>query len=263
MSHYETVKYAAEGPVATIAIDRDGAMNAFDLELKQDLLAAFTAAVDDEAVRVIVFTGEGRAFSAGADLKAGLQRGEDGESVQENLQRRYRPILELIARTEKPVISSINGPAAGIGLAFAMICDLAIMSDRAYLLAPFTTIGLVPDGGANWLLARQIGYKRAFQLCVEAERLDAARCLEWGLVNKVVPAAELAEQTAAWAAAIAKRAPLAVAATKRAMRHAVSGTWASTFDLEARLQNDLIVSADSREGVTAFFEKREAKFTGR
>lgn len=264
MSAWETVDYATDGPVATIAIDRDEVMNAFNRQLRHDLLAAFGQAVDDPAIRVLVLTGVGRGFSAGADLKDAMSTREAGsQRIEEQLHREYRPVLEIIGRSEKPVIASINGAAAGIGLSFALMCDLAIMADNAFLLAPFATIGLVPDGGATWLLARQIGYKRAFQVCVEAERIPADRCLEWGLVNRVVAAGELREATAAWAASLAKRAPLSMAATKRAMRHAMAGSWGSTFDLEASLQDALIMSEDNTEGVTAFFEKREPKFKGR
>ncbi len=264
MSTWETVDYATEGAVATISIDRDEVMNAFNRQLRVDLLAAFGQAVDDPEIRVIVFTGAGRGFSAGADLKDAMSARETGnQRIEEQLQREYRPVLEIIGRSEKPVIASINGAAAGIGLSFALMCDLAIMSDKAFLLAPFASIALVPDGGATWLLAKQIGYKRAFQACVEAERIPADKCLEWGLVNKVVAADELREATAAWAASLAKRAPLSVAATKRAMRHAMAGSWGSTFDVEASLQDALILSDDNTEGVTAFFEKREPEFKGR
>lgn len=264
MSTWETVSYEVDGAVATISIDRDEVMNAFNRQLRLDLLAAFGRAVDDPEVRVIVFTGAGRGFSAGADLKDAISTREAGnQRIEEQLQREYRPVLEIIGRSEKPVIASINGAAAGIGLSFALICDLAIMSDKAFLLAPFANIGLVPDGGATWLLAKQLGYKRAFQLCVEAERISADRCLEWGLVNKVVAADELRSATAGWAASLAKRAPLSMAATKRAMRHAMGGTWGSTFDVEAGLQDALIRSEDNVEGVSAFFEKREPEFKGR
>lgn len=260
MPKFDTVSYEVDGAVATIALDRQDALNSFDETLRRDLLGAFEAAADDDAVRVAILTGKGRAFSAGADLKAGLSR---TISVEETLQNEYRPIMERIIGMEKPVIAAINGSAAGIGLSFALQCDLAIMADNAFLLSPFSTISLVPDGGANWLLARQLGYKRAYQLAVEAERIDAERCLQWGLVNRVVPADDLLAEAQAWAASLAERAPLSLAATKKAMRHAMAGDWASTFDLEAGLQNELVGSDDNTEGVTAFFDKRKPKFTGK
>ena len=137
------------------------------------------------------------------------------------------------------------------------------MGDNAFLLSPFTTISLVPDGGLNWLLVHQLGYRRAFQLSVESERISAERCLELGLANKVVPGDSLLDEACNWARSLAERAPLSLAATKKAMRHATSGSWASTFDVEAPLQQKLRGSEDSAEGVAAFFEKRKANFQGK
>jgi len=178
------------------------------------------------------------------------------------LQTEYRPVLECIWEMEKPVIAAVGGSAAGIGMSFALMCDLLIMSDKAFLLSPFTTISLVPDGGLTWLLVHQLGYRRAFQLSVESERISADRCLELGLANKVVAAESLLDEAVGWAKALADRAPLSIAATKKAMRHATGGSWASTFDVEAPLQQRLRGSADSAEGVSAFLEKRKPKFKG-
>jgi len=260
MSDYETVKYEMDGHVAVITINRPEAMNSFNRELRRDLLAACRRAADDVEARVIVLTGEGRSFSAGADLKSGLDPNADTERM---LQDEYRPALECIWNMEKPVIAAVGGSAAGIGVSFALICDLLVMADNAFLLSPFTTISLVPDGGLNWLLVSQLGYRRAFQLSIECERISAARCVELGLANKAVPAASLMDETMAWARSIAERAPLSIAATKKAMRHATSGSWASTFDIEAPIQNRLRKSDDSAEGVRSFFEKRKPKFKGK
>ncbi|MGB5628555.1 MAG: enoyl-CoA hydratase/isomerase family protein, partial [Woeseiaceae bacterium] len=179
----DLIKYERRDAVAVITLHRPEAMNSFNTELRAAVVEAFDRARDDDTVRVIIFTGEGRCFSAGADLKAGIDR-----DVSEILQSEYRPILEAIAAIPKPIVAAIPGSAAGIGLSMALQCDLLIMADNAFLLSPFTTISLVPDGGLNWLLVRQLGYRRAFQLSVEAERIPAQRCVELGLANKAVPA---------------------------------------------------------------------------
>ena len=259
MSEYETVKVDRDGAVCIITISRPDAMNSFNTELRRDLLAAFEQAAGDDGVRAVVLTGEGRSFSAGADLKGSLST---DRTVEQQLQEEYRPVLECIAEMRQPVIAAVGGSAAGIGMSVALACDLMIMGDNAFLLSPFTTISLVPDGGLNWLMVHQLGYRRAFQLSVESERISADRCLERGLTNKIAPAEDLLQEAVDWAKSLAERAPLSIAATKKAMRHATSGSWASTFDVEAPIQDALRGSADCEEGVAAFFEKRRAEFKG-
>lgn len=260
MSDSETVRYSRDGSIAIITIHRPDAMNSFNTALRRDLLAAFREAAGDKSVRAVVLTGEGRSFSAGADLKGSLSA---DRSVDQQLQLEYRPVFECIAAMDQPVIAAVGGSAAGIGMSYALACDLLIMADNAFLLSPFSTISLVPDGGLNWLLVHQLGYRRAFQLAVEAERIAAARCVELGLANRAVPPDSLLAEAIAWAHSLAERAPLSLAATKKAMRHAASHDWSSTFDVEAPLQKQLRDSDDCREGVTAFFEKRKAQFLGR
>ena len=255
----DVVNYEQDGAIALITINRPDAMNAFTTELSLALQLALENAHNDDSVRVVVLTGEGRSFSAGADLKSGFE----GRPVSGKLQYEYRPVLVAIATMPKPVIAAIPGSAAGIGMSTALYCDLVIMADNAFLLSPFTTISLVPDGGLNWILVRQLGYHRAYQLSVEAERIPADRCVELGLANTAVPADELHVAALEWARKLAKRAPLSLAATKKAMRFAMDNNWAGSFDLEAELQQELAGSEDNREGVKAFFEKREANFKGK
>ncbi|MGB5581419.1 MAG: enoyl-CoA hydratase-related protein [Woeseia sp.] len=259
MKKLSTVRYEQDGAVAVITINRPDAMNSFNTALRLDLRAAFEHAEGDSTVRAVVLTGEGRSFSAGADLRSSM---DSQKTVEQQLQSEYRPVFEAIARMPQPVIAAVGGSAAGIGLSYALHCDLLIMADNAFMLSPFSTISLVPDGGLNWMLVQQLGYRRAFQLSVEAERIYAPRCVELGLANRAVPAEDLLNEARAWARSLAERAPLSLAATKKAMRHAAASDWASTFDIEAPLQVALRNSDDCKEGVTAFFEKRKANFTG-
>ena len=254
----EIIRYEQRGAVGIITLHRPESMNSFNTELRAALVDAFAKAHEDDSVRVVVFTGKGRCFSAGADLKAGIDR-----DVEEILQSEYRPVQEAIATIPKPVIAAVPGSAAGIGMSMALQCDLVLMADNAFLLSPFTTISLVPDGGLSWLLVRQLGYRRAFQLSVESERISAEQCVGLGLANKVVPADELLESAVEWAQALARRAPLSLAATKKAMRFAADNNWSDAYDLEARLQGELLGSEDNQEGIQAFLEKRAPEFRGK
>mgnify|MGYP003624969759 CR=1 FL=1 len=256
----DTVIYTKDDAVAIISMNRPESLNGFTSELCDDLLLAFEKAQRDAAVRCVVLTGEGRAFSAGADLKQGFV---GDRTTQGKLLYEYGPVLMAIANIPKPVIAAVPGFAAGIGLSFAMHSDLLVMAEGSFLLSPFTSISLVPDGGANWLLVRQLGYHRAYQLSIESERVSAERCLELGIANKVVPADEIRDAAVGWAKDLSKRAPLSLAATKKVMRHALDNDWLSCYTMEAELQNQLRDSDDAKEGVDAFFEKRDPNFTGK
>jgi 2-(1,2-epoxy-1,2-dihydrophenyl)acetyl-CoA isomerase len=256
----KTVIYTQKDAVAVISMNRPDSLNGFTTELCQDLLSAFEKAQRDDCVRAVVLTGEGRAFSAGADLKQGFV---GDRTTQGKLLFEYAPVLTAIAEIPKPVIAAVSGFAAGIGMSFAMHSDLLVMAEGSFLLSPFTTISLLPDGGANWLLVRQLGYHRAYQLSIESERISAERCLELGIANKIVAKDSLRDESVAWAEELCKRAPLSLAATKKVMRHAMDHDWHSCFTMEAEQQEKLRGTADAKEGVDAFFEKREPKFTGK
>lgn len=258
-SNFETVNYEVDGAVGIVSINRPGSMNSFDTGLRSDLAAALRGACNDAEVRVIVVTGVGRNFSAGADLKAGR---DPGKTVEQTLMEEYRPSFDLISNTPKPVISAVEGNAAGIGLSLALVCDLTVIGESAFLMSPFANISLIPDGGSTWMLTQQLGYKLAYQLAIECERIPAPRCLELGLVNRVVPDGQALTDAKAWGKALAKRAPLALGGTKQAMRAAMSQSYADSYQMEANLQLACMQSNDFNEGVNAFLEKRPPQFKG-
>ena len=255
----DCVLYETDGAVATITLNRPDSLNSFDKAMREDLAAATAQAREDTAIRAVILTGAGRCFSAGADLKAGFKTGAEVEQI---LNQEYRLSLEDIVDMDKPVIGAINGFAAGIGLSYALVCDLAVMGESAFLLSPFSSIGLIPDGGSTWLLARAMGYMNAYQMAVENERVSAARCMELGLVNKVVADDSLPATAREWATRLAGKAPLALARTKKMMRHALTLSYADAISAEAALQHLCFDSADCKEGIAAFLEKREPRFTG-
>ncbi len=262
MSSYEAVELERRGPVAIVTLNRPDTLNAFDPELRRDILWAVRDVNDDESVRVAILTGAGRAFSAGANL---AEQYPDPERfrVEDQLNGQYKPALLEITRAPQPWISAVNGAAAGIGSAFAMACDLTVMADNAYIYQAFSAIGLVPDGGATWHLARTLGRKRAYEIIATGEKVSAQKCLEWGLCNRVVPAEELLPATIGWAGELAARAPLALRYAKQALNGAMEESLDETISNEARLQHTCLGSEDAREGAAAFLEKRPPQWRGR
>ena len=257
---FETVIYEVDNKIATITLNRPDSLNAFNGQMVLDLREATDAAYKDNSIRCVILTGKGKGFSAGADLKENMAQPNDPNAVEKGLLESYKPVFMNIINMPKPVISAVNGPAAGIGYSFAMACDLTLMSEEAYLLSAFSNIGVVPDGGANWLLTNTVGYKLAYQLAIEGEKIPASRCLELGLCNKVVPSDELLSEAKEWATKLSQRSPQALSQTKKIMREALNSTFEEMFSIEAKIQNQLIGSADNIEAVTAFIEKRAPKF---
>jgi 2-(1,2-epoxy-1,2-dihydrophenyl)acetyl-CoA isomerase len=253
-----TVKSETRESVALITLNRPQALNAITREMRKDLLAALMDASADDAIRAIVLTGEGRGFCAGADVTdAG------GGLVEDILNAEYAAFLSIIQTCEKPVVAAINGPAAGIGMTLALTCDLRVMSGEAYLMMAFANIGLIPDGGLSWLMAREVGYARAYQLAVEAEKIGAERCLALGLVNRVVRPEETLADALAWAQSLTRRAPVALALTKRSFRAAAQEGLSNAMAFEAMLQRTAIKTEDCAEGVAALMQKRAPRFKGR
>lgn len=250
--------------VTTITLNRPEKLNAFSGTMREDLLAALRAADADPACRVVVITGAGRAFCAGGDVEfmSGLQKGGDVERFHKLLDA-GRDVVTQIAEMAKPVIASVNGIAAGAGCNLALACDYRIASEAAKFGETFVKIGIHPDWGGTWLLPRMVGTGRALEMMMTGRMIDAAEAASIGMVERVVAADALMEETTKLARAIAQGPPLAIAGIKRALAASRTNTLRAQVELESEHQIEAFRSRDAAEGMAAFFEKRAAKFEGK
>ena len=247
-----------DGAVLTITLNRPEVFNAFNAALHAGLRDALEQAATPD-VRAVVITGAGRGFCAGQDLK---EFQEMPDSIQERLERTYHPNIRAIRSLEKPVIAAVNGPCAGAGLSLAAACDLRIASDAATFVPGFIGIGLIPDSGGSWFVHRLLGFARAFEWMTSNRRLTAAEAHAWGLVSEVGEADAFSARTAELAATYAALPTRAIGMTKRLFDHAYDATLEEQLALEAELQQAATQTGDFAEGVQAFLEKREPRFSG-
>jgi 2-(1,2-epoxy-1,2-dihydrophenyl)acetyl-CoA isomerase len=248
--------------VARITLNRPDNLNAWNEQLGLDLLAAIERARDDD-VRAVLITGAGRGFSSGADLSE-QRAGAEGEvpDLSMRLKELYNPIILGIRELPKPVIAAVNGPAAGIGCALALSCDLIIASESAFFLLAFVNIGLVPDGGSTATVPVRMGAARAAEMAMLGERVSAKKAVEWGLINRVIPDADLERDAELLAEHLAKGPTKAYANIKGLLNRTLYPDLAAQLDAEADAQKEQGGTADFIEGVMAFAEKRPPRFTG-
>jgi 2-(1,2-epoxy-1,2-dihydrophenyl)acetyl-CoA isomerase len=258
----ETIECRRGDGVAWLVLNRPDALNAWTRQLGEELTQALDDVAADPAVRSIVLTGAGRAFSSGADLRAGVAGSDGKPDVRTPLREVYHPLITRVRTMPKPVIAAVNGPAVGIGCSLALASDLIVAARSSYFLLAFVNIGLGLDGGASQTLVERVGHARAFEIAYLGERIAAETALDWGLINQVVDDGELESTAGALAARLAAGPPGSYAAIKRTINARAYAGFEELLDLEADVQQERASSKDFAEGVVAFLQKRPAEFTG-
>jgi 2-(1,2-epoxy-1,2-dihydrophenyl)acetyl-CoA isomerase len=266
MSDYETIRVARDGALTTITLNRPDRLNAMPPQMADEIGQVFyDLGYGEDRARCVLITGEGKGFCSGADLSArgeGSALGSKGGSHQA-LSRHYNPAISQLIRAEVPVICAVNGPAAGVGCSLALAADFTIASKSAYFLQAFVNIGLIPDGGSTWLLARAVGRARATRMMMLGEKIAAQQAEDWGLIYKCVEDAELMDEARALGERLANGPTIALGAMKRNIAIALDGDLNHTFLVEAEGQRIAGASQDAMEGGMAFLQKRKAEFSGR
>ena len=255
----ETIRVEHADGVATVTLNRPDSLNALNATMRRELLAALRALGRDDSVRAVILTGEGRGFCSGADLRGG--RGE--LEFRRVVTTEYNPLVRALRDLPKPVIAAVNGVAAGAGVSLALACDLVYAAEEARFILAFVKIGLVPDSGSTRALVRALGRHRAAQLIFSGESLPADEARAGGLVNVVVPAAELDDTVRQAAARLAAGPTRALGLAKRLINEAEDATLDQSLATEAALQELAGRTEDHAEGVAAFGDKREPRFVGR
>ena len=253
-----------DGPVAVLRLDHQEVMNA----VSRDMLAGLTEALDaieekKADVRCVVLTGAGRAFCTGANLQGRNQQKPGRSNAGASLEVGFHPFLRRIRRLHCPLVTAVNGPAAGAGMSFALLGDMILCARSAYFLQAFRRIGLVPDCGSTWLLPRLVGKARAVELSLMGERLPAEKALEWGLVNRVYDDAALMDEAMKLAHELANGPTIALSLIRKLYWDSPENSFEDQLNLEYESQRIAGSAEDFREGVTAFLEKRPAKFKGK
>jgi 2-(1,2-epoxy-1,2-dihydrophenyl)acetyl-CoA isomerase len=261
--NYAKILLTVTDGVAVITLNDPATLNAAGIDTVSELADAFSRLAAGPA-RAVVLTGSGRGFCSGANLSGGgpaARASEGGGGAGAALETHYNPFIRLLRDFPMPIVTAVNGAAAGVGCSLALMGDMIIAGESAYFLQAFRRIGLVPDGGSTWLLPRMIGRARAMEMALMGERIAAAKALEWGLVNRVVPDFELLAEATKLAHELA-RGPASLGMIRQIMWRSLDAPFDDQLADEAKTQNTAGRTADFVEGVKAFLEKRPAQFTG-
>ncbi|ADV01011.1 enoyl-CoA hydratase [Alicycliphilus denitrificans] len=247
------------GAIAVITINNQAGRNALDMRMRQDLLALVREVSEDEAVRAVVLTGAGNAFCSGADV--GKMGGRDLAGSRQRMKTMHA-MVRAVHGMDKPVVAAVCGPAVGIGFSLAMACDVVVASPGANFSQVFTQVGLAPDGGAIWFLARQMGFSRAKELVFSARKFTGEEAAALGLVQRLVPQESVLDEALALASQYAQGPGLALTMAKQLFAHSIAPTLEQFLEMELLVGPQLSQTRDHAEGRTAFKEKRKPQFTG-
>jgi 2-(1,2-epoxy-1,2-dihydrophenyl)acetyl-CoA isomerase len=265
---YEKIRLEAADGLAVITLADPATLNAAGLQMARELAHAFASvAAGKVEARAVILTGEGRGFCSGANLASGgpndREADVDGKpDAGSALESVYNPLVSLLRGFPLPIVTAVNGPAAGIGCSLALLGDIVVAGESAYFLQAFRRIGLVPDGGSTYLLPRLVGKARAMEMMLLGDKIPAATALQWGLVNRCVPDAELIPTSHALALELAK-GPAALGAIRKLVWDSLDSDWTGQLHAERKAQKHAGKTEDFLEGVTAFLQKRAAAFKGR
>ena len=254
------VLFEVDGPVATITLNRPDVGNALDIPMSRELMELAIRCEGDAAIRCVVLTGAGKLFCGGGDVAAFAAAGDALPDFLREITSYLHSAISIFARMDKPLVTAVNGSAAGAGIGLAILGDIALAEPSASFSLAYTGIGLTPDGGTTWLLPRLIGLRRAQELCLTNRKVRAEEAASLGLVTRVVEAGMLTAETAKVAAELAKGATGALGATRKLLVESVSNTLDSQLQLESRAISSQSRNYEGREGVTAFLEKRAPRF---
>ncbi len=259
--NFEMIDVSNDGAVMTITLNRPDRLNAAPPQMFDEMAHALETLGD---ARALLITGAGRAFCSGADLSAGGSEGvSGGDAAFDALTRSYNPTMLKLSRLSIPIVSAVKGPAAGIGCSLALAADFVVVGRSAYFLQSFVNIGLVPDGGASWMLARLIGKARAAEMMMLGERIDGAKAVEWGLAYRCADDDAVMDEARAIATRLATGPTRALGLIRQGLADALDGDYATALQREAENQRTAGGTADAVEGRRAFLEKRKAAFKGR